>query len=202
MEMKKCKECGKLFMPKSTRSQYCDDLHYRPCPACGKPVEAKYLSDPPRCCSRTCSRQLNNSSSSSHSSTAEKPQSSSIQSSIQSQAISYPKIDDIPLDLSEPVLIWGSGAECDEVERLLDVEDKLRARCICRQYLGSHRARLTKYHEYAIRIVRETQKSLKARVLYDFTLGKVCRFDIELQSRQMFDTIFTEYTGEELADAE
>lgn len=54
MEMKKCKECGKLFMPKSMRSQYCDALHYRPCPVCGKPVEAKYLSDPPRCCSKEC----------------------------------------------------------------------------------------------------------------------------------------------------
>lgn len=54
MEMRKCKECGKLFMPKSMRSQYCDALHYRPCPVCGKPVEAKYLSDPPRCCSKEC----------------------------------------------------------------------------------------------------------------------------------------------------
>lgn len=50
MEMKKCKECGKLFTPKNPRSQYCDDKHYRPCPVCGKRVEIKYLSDPtPRC---------------------------------------------------------------------------------------------------------------------------------------------------------
>lgn len=50
MEMKKCKECGKLFVPKSARSQYCDGDHYRPCPICGKPVFAKYLSDPARRC--------------------------------------------------------------------------------------------------------------------------------------------------------
>ena len=50
MEMKKCKECGKLFTPRNPRSQYCDDKHYRPCPTCGKSVEIKYLSDPtPRC---------------------------------------------------------------------------------------------------------------------------------------------------------
>lgn len=50
MEMKKCKECGKLFTPKNSRSQYCDDKHYRPCPVCGKSIEIKYLSDPtPRC---------------------------------------------------------------------------------------------------------------------------------------------------------
>ena len=50
MEMKKCKECGKLFLPKSLRQQYCDAIHYRPCPICGKPVIAKYLSDPARRC--------------------------------------------------------------------------------------------------------------------------------------------------------
>lgn len=48
-EMRKCKECGKLFQPKG-REQYCSDIHYRPCPICGAPVEAKYLSDPPRRC--------------------------------------------------------------------------------------------------------------------------------------------------------
>ena len=56
--MKKCKECGKLFVPKSARTQYCDDLHYRPCPVCGKLVEAKYLSDPARCCSKECQQAL------------------------------------------------------------------------------------------------------------------------------------------------
>ena len=50
MEMKKCKECGKLFTPKNPRSQYCENKHFRPCPTCGKLVEIKYLSDPtPRC---------------------------------------------------------------------------------------------------------------------------------------------------------
>lgn len=47
--MKKCKECGKLFVPKG-RENYCSDIHYRPCPVCGKPVEVKYFSDPPRKC--------------------------------------------------------------------------------------------------------------------------------------------------------
>ena len=54
MDMKACKECGKLFVPKSKNSVYCDAIHYRPCPVCGKLVEAKYLSDPARCCSNEC----------------------------------------------------------------------------------------------------------------------------------------------------
>lgn len=48
-ELRKCKECGKMFQPKG-REQYCSDIHYRPCPVCGKPVVAKYLSDPARRC--------------------------------------------------------------------------------------------------------------------------------------------------------
>lgn len=55
-EMRKCKECGKLFMPKG-REQYCPDIHYRPCPICGTPVEAKYLSDPPRKCDKCRGRK-------------------------------------------------------------------------------------------------------------------------------------------------
>ena len=58
MEMKKCKECGKLFVPKSLRQQYCDGPHFRPCPVCGTLVEAKYLSDPARCCSAECKKKL------------------------------------------------------------------------------------------------------------------------------------------------
>lgn len=57
LEMKNCKECGKLFRPRSKNSVYCDGIHFRPCPVCGKPVEAKYLSDPARCCSNECKAQ-------------------------------------------------------------------------------------------------------------------------------------------------
>lgn len=45
-----CKECGEPFEAPSARIKYCSKVHYRPCPICGKPVEAKYLSDPPRKC--------------------------------------------------------------------------------------------------------------------------------------------------------
>lgn len=51
---KKCKECGKEFIPDSPRQEYCKDVHYRPCPVCGKPVKAIYLNESPRCCSKEC----------------------------------------------------------------------------------------------------------------------------------------------------
>ena len=58
LEMKRCKECGKMFVPRHKRQVYCDDVHYRPCPVCGKLVEAKYLSDPARVCSNECRKIL------------------------------------------------------------------------------------------------------------------------------------------------
>ena len=56
-EMRKCKECGKLYTPKG-REQSCSDVHYRPCPNCGEPVVAKYLSDPPRRCDKCRGKKI------------------------------------------------------------------------------------------------------------------------------------------------
>lgn len=55
---KKCKECGKEFIPNSGKQNYCKDIHYRPCPICGKPVEVKHFSDKPRTCSTECMLKL------------------------------------------------------------------------------------------------------------------------------------------------
>lgn len=63
-EMRKCKECGNLFIPKG-REQYCSAIHYRPCPICGTPTVVKYLSDPPRRCDN-CARKRNTAHSDSH----------------------------------------------------------------------------------------------------------------------------------------
>lgn len=50
MSINICKECGKEFEATSKRVLYCSADHYRPCPVCGKPVLAKYLSDPAKRC--------------------------------------------------------------------------------------------------------------------------------------------------------
>lgn len=57
---RKCKECGNLFVPRSSRQQYCDADHFRPCPVCGAPVLVKRnaFNDPPRCCSTQCTVEL------------------------------------------------------------------------------------------------------------------------------------------------
>lgn len=55
---KRCKECGKEFIPNSGKQNYCKDIHYRPCPICGKPVEVKHFSDKSRTCSTECMLKL------------------------------------------------------------------------------------------------------------------------------------------------
>lgn len=57
--IKICKECGKEFEAKNARQAYCNRRHYRPCPVCGVPVFAKYLSDPARSCSNKCKSARN-----------------------------------------------------------------------------------------------------------------------------------------------
>ena len=51
---KKCAYCGKEFQTTSSRQIYCNDIHYGPCPVCGKPVEIKEMYIGPQACSKEC----------------------------------------------------------------------------------------------------------------------------------------------------
>lgn len=51
---KKCKYCGKEFIPESPRQEYCKDVHYGPCPVCGKLTVIKDMNIGPQCCSEEC----------------------------------------------------------------------------------------------------------------------------------------------------
>lgn len=54
---RKCKLCGKEFTTTSSRKIYCDDIHYGPCPVCGKPTVIRDPQIGPQACSEKC-RQL------------------------------------------------------------------------------------------------------------------------------------------------
>ena len=51
---KKCAYCGKEFQTTSSRQIYCNDIHYGPCPVCGKPVVIKEMYIGPQACSKEC----------------------------------------------------------------------------------------------------------------------------------------------------
>lgn len=57
---RKCKCCGKEFQTNSPQKLFCDDVHYLPCPVCGKPVFKKDrdFTRPPKCCSSECTHIL------------------------------------------------------------------------------------------------------------------------------------------------
>lgn len=57
---KRCLCCGKQFQTNSPQKLYCDDVHYIPCPICGKPVLKKDrdFTTPPRACSLECRQKL------------------------------------------------------------------------------------------------------------------------------------------------
>ena len=97
LEMRHCKECGKLFKPKSERSQYCDAIHYRPCPVCGKLVEAKYLSDPARCCSKECQKALRDKTVHATSPTAIATKLSSKKKTPEEKKINFDELEDVEI---------------------------------------------------------------------------------------------------------
>ena len=58
--VKICELCGKPFVPNGSMDKYCKNIHYRPCPICGKPVPITpgQESGPAVCCSVECSNKL------------------------------------------------------------------------------------------------------------------------------------------------
>lgn len=162
MEMKKCKECGKLFMPKSTRSQYCDDLHYRPCPVCGKAVEAKYLSDPARCCSKECQQAL-------------KKQNTSAKVD---KIINDKESTDVEIELSSDdtvVNVLSSVSDHNIHSNLSDEGQFILGDAEVRTYVGRSCCRFVQGHTYAIKIWKDPQYgNYMVDGYYDLSEDKQC----------------------------
>lgn len=196
MEMKKCKECGDLFMPKSKNSVYCDKLHYRPCPVCGKPVEAKYLSDPARCCSQECknvarmqakSKVLSKAVSSitlgtvkldesaASSVTVTKSTSENKSSAFGALAAAVNNEEVVASSEYSPVKPAQSIQPVpyfDNPERNIDLEESFRDTSTVRMYVGKNTSlKFVAGHEYALEI-RRTMYGYEVEALYDFTTGK------------------------------
>ena len=55
---KKCKLCGKTFMPRTLRQTYCDDIHTSKCKICGKEFVVNNKYHIPNTCSMRCNRNL------------------------------------------------------------------------------------------------------------------------------------------------
>ena len=161
LEMKPCKECGKLFRPKSAKSIYCDGEHYRPCPVCGKPVFAKYLSDPARCCSGVCRAQLG-------------------------KLNKLPKVEltaDMQEHLENDVKVIEEIAAIN-AEVIDPTDDTVR-----KKYEGPSTLGWNEGHEYAVKIVQEG-KSHVVKATYNYTAAEAVELEYGFSNKKKISTIF------------
>ena len=58
--VKICELCGDEFTASSSSAKYCDKVHTKPCPICGKPVVVEKGKEyqPAKCCSIECTNKL------------------------------------------------------------------------------------------------------------------------------------------------
>ena len=185
LEKKKCKECGEYFTPRSMRQQYCDKLHYRPCPVCGKPVEAKYLSDPARCCSQECKNALR--------AKAQKTQKDDVVTMVENQMDAEIGVRASKKSSSE----WIAGALFDKVSydltkvNLAKHEDKLKKKFDVKTYAGPKVLGMIPGHDYAVKLTRpKGYTTYEMNVLYDFDTSKVVEAMVPLSSMIMVNRWF------------
>lgn len=162
---RRCRECGEWFTPRSKNQIYCDKLHYRPCPVCGKPVEAKYLSDPARCCSNECKAIAR-----------KKKQEEEKSKRLQQTDAQQPKVK--PLKKLNP-----EDANYEEqLREISTVKTYIFSRTICG---------FTKGHEYAIEINQEKGSYVyDIAATYDFTEHKHVDLLLNVASMASFSRYF------------
>lgn len=179
MDMKKCKECGKLFVPKSTRSQYCDELHYRPCPVCSKLVEAKYLSDPARCCSKECQQVLKKQN---------KPTSMLPQSKVKDN-VAFVEVD---IDDSDNVINAVSDIHNHNISATLSEEGRfLLEDADIRTYVGRTNCKFIQGHTYAVRVSKDRDYgNYQVEGYYDLSDDKQCQAYLVQASIISFNQFF------------
>lgn len=150
-------------MPKSTRSQYCDDLHYRPCPVCGKPVEAKYLSDPARCCSKECQQAM------------KKQNKPKVQMSVTATADNQGNIELEVDDSTTAINVLSSVCEHSIHPQLSEEGKFFLEDSEVRTYVGKSSCRFVQGHTYAIKISKDPDyDNYLVRGVYDLTDDKKC----------------------------
>lgn len=192
--MKKCKECGQLFMPKSTRSQYCDRVHYRPCPICGKLVEAKYLSDPARCCSKECQQASRRNQSNS------KP--AAIVNAIADDYVvtdnnyEYDEYVKSPskvaaiIDLIQQEYNNEAKDKLDE-DTITEIEDDMNNNYLCMTFAFPRTTcKFETNHRYALLITHEPNRPYLLYAIYDFTLHQHVHLNIHISSTASINNYF------------
>lgn len=179
LEMKRCKECGKLFMPTSNKQKYCSAEHYRPCPVCGKPVFAKYLSDPARCCSGVCKAKLGKLNKEGH------------------KLVPMPgieKLAELKAEVEanaavESIEAIQSYCEADVEATLTLFTERATAGTEKKKYAGLDADGWTWGHVYAVTIAQEGKEHI-VKATYDYTTEQVVDLEYRFTNKKKITTIF------------
>lgn len=187
LEMKKCKECGKMFMPTSNKQKYCSEDHYRPCPVCGKPVFAKYLSDPARCCSGVCKSKLGKLNKTS----------AYVAEVMQQKAdlgIKVPKINSFEvLDLTPEVVAYAE-ADAKATEEAYDGFNKSEVidptdGTVRKKYTGETYDGWIAGNDYAV-IIEQVGKEHVVKATYNYTTREAVDLEYGFTNKKKISTIF------------
>lgn len=187
LEMKTCKECGKLFMPTSNKQKYCSEDHYRPCPVCGKLVFAKYLSDPARCCSGVCKSKLGKLNKTS----------AYVADVMQQKAdlgIEVPKIDSFEVVDLTPEVVAYAEADAKATEEAYEGLNKSEVidptdGTVKKKYTGETFNGWVEGNEYAV-AVEQVGKEHVVRATYDYTTAQVVDLRYSFTNKKKITTIF------------
>lgn len=178
--MRACKECGKLFVPKG-REQYCSDTHYRPCPVCGTPVVAKYLSDPPKRCD-ACRHM--------------RSKSTTIERTIQPKTLFSAAIEksnqEVPIH-TEPEIAAPNSDEWMEEVQIEENQPTIDSTAFCEKvtgtvmfYIGNqYKNSFQKGHKYLIKVER-SDYVYDVSSVEDVTTGEACDIIIPVASQISF----------------
>ena len=199
-EMRKCKECGKLFVPKG-REQYCSDIHYRPCPICGKPVEAKYLSDPPRKCADCKGSKKNPISNTGFQEISMKPKAlfsfgDKPQPKVAEQKVSEPKVEEVELVSEVKPVLPDINQWADEIE--IGNTDTIETAAFCEQQTGAVRMYIGKPfknsfipgHKYLLKVERDQPGAYSVWGVEDVTAESPVNILLPISSQTSFHRYF------------
>ena len=186
LEMKKCKECGKLFQPISNKQKYCSEDHYRPCPVCGKLIFAKYLSDPARCCSGTCKSKLGKLN-------KEQAYVAEVMEQKADLGIEIPKIESIEVLEPTPEVVAYAEADAKAVEeayeaRVSEIIDPVDG-TTRKRYEGPSTSGWNEGHQYAVVIFQEGKEHV-VKATYNYTFGEAVQLEYRFTNKKKISTIF------------
>lgn len=174
--MKKCKECGKLFMPTSNKQKYCSEPHFRPCPVCGKLIFAKYVSDPARCCSGVCKSKLGKLN-------KEDAYVAEVMEQKADLGIEVPAIESVEVVEPTPEVVAYAESDAEVVKEVV-TEGTAKKR-----YEGPSTNGWNEGHEYAVVITQEGKEHV-VRSKYDYTSEEVVELAYSFTNKKKITTIF------------